>query len=126
MVKPKAGESIELAMCISPYEAEELFQQISKSTKVFLYSYQPRWNIAYDPLDKLDFFQVPLQIPAPTLSPSLLATLNLFAGQLYFSSHQEYKATCDLLGLSTEENTSESVLIGVELLLEILDWSSPP
>ncbi|KAI0428953.1 hypothetical protein F5Y09DRAFT_357310 [Xylaria sp. FL1042] len=100
--RAKDSNVIEVLIIISPYEAEKLmpkFQQM-KAGRVNLHLYKPRSHTVHRSFDRLDFFnnpdpQVELKVP-----PALLAELNLFAGQLYFSVYEDYLETCKLLGLA--------------------------
>lgn len=92
---------------ISPWEANELMPGICKSTHVTLHVYCARPNQGIEPLDRLDLFSVPSS-PADWSSPfplRLMVQLNLFAGQLYLKSADEYAQLCRMLRLSREEAT---------------------
>lgn len=86
---------------ISPSEANELRSQVSKSTAVMMHLYAPRQNETYSPLDNLMLYTAPptntscLKIPL-----QLKIQLNLFAGQLYISSFEEYQEICKFLGVA--------------------------
>jgi len=85
---------------ISPFEANNLMPQIETSTAVHLHLYAPRSNLAFQPLDHLKLYTVPA-LPADwTVPVELVLQINLFAGQLYFRSYNEYKAACEFLGLA--------------------------
>ena len=85
---------------ISPFEAQELMPVIEKSTVVFLHLYAPRPSLAFQPLDDLKLYTV-LPLPGHWYLPSdLILQLNLFSGQLFFRSFDEYKRACDFLGLA--------------------------
>jgi hypothetical protein len=93
-------------MIISPYEAQELQTDIKKSKRVALHLYSPRPNLGFRALDELDLYTIPAQENTKIIPRRLVALLNLFAGQLYFSSYKEYVEVCELLGLAwkaTEE-----------------------
>ncbi|KAJ9131694.1 Phosphate system positive regulatory protein PHO81 [Coniochaeta hoffmannii] len=86
---------------ISPFEANALLPQIQKpSAAVHLHLYAPRSNLAFKPLDDLRLYTVPALPPNWSIPADLVLQLNLFAGQLYFRSYDEYKAACELLGLA--------------------------
>lgn len=85
---------------ISPFEAARLRSAIKESPAVIMHLYAPLPNLAYKPLDGLDLFTVP---PLPSdwkAFGNLTLQLNLFAGQLYFSSFEEYKRLCEFLCLA--------------------------
>lgn len=84
---------------VSAYEVQKLLPQIRASAFVTLHLYAPRTSMSQRPLDHLALYTVPdreaVQIPSQTSS-----LLNLFAGQLYMQSYEEYTKMCDLLGLA--------------------------
>ncbi|UNI13962.1 hypothetical protein JDV02_000648 [Purpureocillium takamizusanense] len=86
---------------ISPYEAERLMTQIRASKHVTLHLYAPKQNESHDPID-LNAAGLYRVSSAPTypIPRRLLIELNLFAGQVYFQSFQEYVDVCDFLNLS--------------------------
>lgn len=91
--------SLNFMMIISPFEAQELLPNIMTSQHVALHLYAPRPNLGYRPLDSLDLYTAPekpeSQIPRP-----VIVELNIFAGQLYFKSYQEYTEACEFLGFA--------------------------
>lgn len=99
--------SWEYIIVISPYEAQALLPAIESSGKTTLHIYAPRPNLEIQPLDGLDRYTVPSSsMRAMTPIPIHLKTqLNLFAGQLYFSSHWEYTSLCDMLSMSWAKAT---------------------
>jgi hypothetical protein len=89
-----------LMVLISPFEANVLMPEIKESSAVHLHLYAPRSNLAYEPVDDLKLHVVP-PLPAGWSAPrDLVFQLNLFAGQLYFRSYDEYKFACESLGLA--------------------------
>lgn len=88
-------------MIISPYEAEHLISDINGSSKFTLHLYRPRCIIGHRTFDKLDFMSVPSQASAAHIPRWLLLKLDLFAGQLYLNSYEDYLVVCSLLGLAT-------------------------
>ncbi|PPQ64858.1 hypothetical protein CVT26_002576 [Gymnopilus dilepis] len=90
---------------VSPHEANALLPKIRGSQSVRLHMYSPRTTQAMRPMDNLLFYCVP-PIPAASSSPislNLRCQLNLWAGQLYFDSYNDYMQLCFLLGLSPEQ-----------------------
>jgi hypothetical protein len=88
---------------ISPYEANGLLPIIRKSSKVRLHVYAPRVTSSMRSFSNLTFHTIPdaLAQPWSWSSPAHIRTeLNLFAGQLYFDSGEEYERVCQLLALS--------------------------
>ncbi|KAL4884182.1 hypothetical protein BJY04DRAFT_225986 [Aspergillus karnatakaensis] len=99
----KSKWNVHHMVIISPFEANELHSKVQKSkAPVALHSYAPRQNRSYSPLDKLDLYTVSCTEQAFLIIPTFLRVqLNIFAGQLYISSFQEYLEICDALGLSS-------------------------
>ncbi|XP_044715116.1 putative very large low complexity protein [Hirsutella rhossiliensis] len=87
-------------LIISPFEAQRLLPLIEKSGKVTLHLYSPRTNMAFPTLDTLDLYAVPALRDDFELPFGLKQMLNLFAGQLYFSTFADYRATCEMLDLA--------------------------
>lgn len=104
---------------ISPFEANVLYEKIESSTAVRKHVYLPRQNLAYSPLDHLNLFTTP-EPTSPQNWPiprKLIIELNLFAGQLYFSSFKEYTEVCDFLGLAWSA-TEEGMLVRADGFIE--------
>lgn len=100
VITTRAAQGQPRMVIISPFEAQALMPEIKKSSAVFLHLYAPRSNLAFQPLDNLKLYTVP-PLPADwQVSADLVVQLNLFAGQLYFRSYDEYKSACELLGLA--------------------------
>ncbi|CAI6342345.1 unnamed protein product [Periconia digitata] len=88
-------------MIISPFEADQLFPLIRISSYVTLHLYAPRSNQFFRPLDDLNLFKIGNgAFDVSAVDRSLIVQLNLFAGQLYFNSYDEYTEMCDYLGLA--------------------------
>ncbi|OTA55802.1 hypothetical protein K449DRAFT_468641 [Hypoxylon sp. EC38] len=92
--------TIKHMMVISPYEAHQLLPSIMQSKFVALHLYAPRPNLGYRRLDTLDLYTVPEQLGARPIPQRLITELNLFAGQLYFDSFEQYVDACKFLGIS--------------------------
>lgn len=95
------SQSIQKLIILSPYEANQLRDKIRGTEKVTLHLYAPRPNVAYDPLDQLQLYTTGRQFDPKSIPRSLIVQLNLFSGQLYFASYDEYVELCDYLGLAT-------------------------
>ncbi|SMR57643.1 unnamed protein product [Zymoseptoria tritici ST99CH_3D1] len=102
IVSRHASGTIDMLLIISPVEACAVLDHVKNSKCTALHLYKPRCNMAYDPQDALDFYTTPSQVTPLALPRQLAVPLNLFAGQLYLSSYDDYLATCDFLGLSAE------------------------
>ena len=100
--RPRAAGSVPYLMIISPYEAQRLLPDIHKSPNVALHLYKPRCNIGYRTFDKLDFFSIPTLATTQHIPRCLLLQLDIFAGQLYINSYDDYLEVCAFLGLATD------------------------
>jgi hypothetical protein len=98
---------IERLVVISPYEANQLYKRMKSSTTAALHLYKPRCNSAYASLDQLDFHTISAEATSPSLPRELAIQLNLFAGQLYINSYDDYKEVCKFLGLCDFALTDE-------------------
>ncbi|KAH8991107.1 hypothetical protein EDB86DRAFT_3065229 [Lactarius hatsudake] len=88
-----------VAIVISPYEANELFPVIRKSDKVRLHIYAPRVTASMRSFSDFTFHTIPEPTGAWTAPAYIRTELNLFAGQLYFDSKEEYDRVCELFAL---------------------------
>ena len=88
------------AVILSPYEANELLPLIRSQKAVTLHIYSPRVNLSVRPLEELSFCAIP-PVPQTWSVQPFVMELNLFAGQLYLSSYDEYLALCQFLGLAS-------------------------
>ncbi len=93
---------------ISPYEAQELLPEITKSKAVALHLYAPRPNLGFHALDTLDLYTVPKQ-PRSRIPRPLIVELNLFAGQLYVESFEGYVELCGFLGVDWQDAEEGSI-----------------
>lgn len=87
-------------LLISPYEAQELIPSIEMSKHVTLHLYSPRTSLEQEPLDSLALYNIPQRKSSPRIPAEVIVQLNLFSGQLYLSSWEEYKNVCEALGLA--------------------------
>ncbi|OHF02115.1 hypothetical protein CORC01_02694 [Colletotrichum orchidophilum] len=94
------------AIIISPFEAQELWPEIQTSTLVSLHLYAPRPNLGFRPLDGLDLYTIPHRLHAQSLPPRLVTELNLFSGQLYVKSMDDYQDLRKFLALDPEDLTA--------------------
>jgi hypothetical protein len=90
-----------IVVVISPHEANTLLPDIRKSNKVRLHVYAPRVTSSMRSFSDLTFYSIPDSLDIPWTVPAHIKTeLNLFSGQLYFDSREEYERLCVLLALS--------------------------
>ncbi|KAK3077116.1 hypothetical protein LTS18_011173 [Coniosporium uncinatum] len=85
---------------ISPFEAQQLLSVVRKYQQVTLHNYLPRPSLQFRALDSLDLFTEGDDFEPSAIPQHLRIQLNLFAGQLYVSTFEEYTAMCDFLGLA--------------------------
>ncbi|RDW69108.1 uncharacterized protein DSM5745_08868 [Aspergillus mulundensis] len=112
-------------LIISPYEANELHSDIRKSTSVTMHIYAPRQNRSFSPLDNLSLYTTPAMI-LPKIPVLLRIQLNLFAGQLYISSYQEYREICDFLGVAYYTAPEGLTVLSDGFILEANDGRALP
>ncbi|KAM3514412.1 hypothetical protein MY11210_001966 [Beauveria gryllotalpidicola] len=110
------GRDPSKAVIISPYEAQNLIPQLTKpGSRARLRLYAPRATLSMQPLDLLRLYTVP-DTAHKDWEPSrhLRLQLNLFAGQLYFGSYQDYADTCDMLSLAWRPLSADEGHVKVE------------
>jgi hypothetical protein len=102
---------------LSPYEVNELLPAIQDSPTLRLHVYAPRIALAMRSFSDLQFYT----IPAPRKGgrrPEPLSTtqiqLDLFAGQLYFPSYQDYVSCCTTLGIFVPSGNESDLTIEVD------------
>ncbi|KAI0179721.1 hypothetical protein GGR52DRAFT_587251 [Hypoxylon sp. FL1284] len=109
-------------MVISPFEAQELLPTIQQSNKVALHVYAPRSNLGHRALDSLDLYTVPERLKRRRIPQRLITELNLFAGQLYFGSFEQYVDACKFLGISYETPGEDEEIAADGFILRDSDW----
>lgn len=92
--------TVQRLVIISPHEAHELKPQITKSKHVHMHLYTPLPSLAYTSLESLKLYSVPVLPENWSLPSRLRNVLNLFSGQLYITSQDDYYEVCTLLNLS--------------------------
>ncbi|KAK3312595.1 hypothetical protein B0H66DRAFT_607658 [Apodospora peruviana] len=85
--------------------------QGSSSVPVTLHAYLPRPNLTFSFMEHLKGYTVPAVAADWEPPPDLVMQLNLFAGQLYLRSYNEYKRVCGYLGLAYAENEDEETAV---------------
>jgi len=88
---------------LSPFEANELIDDVRRSKYVTLHPYGARTSRMMRSFEDLQSFMVPHRSGLPPFPSKVIAELNLFAGQLYFQSVDTYEETCRMLGLYLKE-----------------------
>lgn len=104
--RESSSNNIDRVMIISSYEANLLYPLMKNCKTTAIHLYKPRSNLGYAPLT-LGFHTVPGQPTSTSIPRSLNVQLNLFAGQLYITSYEDYLEICNFLGLATERVTAE-------------------
>ncbi|KAI0477366.1 hypothetical protein GGR56DRAFT_636982 [Xylariaceae sp. FL0804] len=102
--RPAASGGHIRLLVLSPWEANELLPQIERSRFVHLHTYAPRPNLSLPTLQDLKLCVTPPLPPRWSAPSGLVMQLNLFAGQLYFETLEEYRELCGYLGLSWQPN----------------------
>jgi hypothetical protein len=85
---------------ISPFEANVLWDDINKSEYVTMCIYSARQTLGSENFDHLSLVTIPSGRRVPSIPKSARISLNLFAGQLYFKSYDEYMEVCRYLGIA--------------------------
>ena len=98
---------------ISPHEAQALLPSVEQSNFVTLHLYAPRANLSFHALDGLDLFTVPKLPTSWVVPPRFIIALNLFAGQLYLNSFNEYVEVCNYLSLASGK-TEEGCVVDAD------------
>ncbi|KAG8689950.1 hypothetical protein FRC11_014718 [Ceratobasidium sp. 423] len=93
--------SDDVRLVLSPFEVNELLPFIRQSPDVQLHVYSPRVIQSMKSFSDLQFYSVPSEssLRRPAMPSRIQLQLDLFAGQLYLSNHEEYKLLCAILGL---------------------------
>lgn len=93
-----------VVVIISQFEANKLVPKLRQSsTGVSLVVYSPRKSQRMKTLDDMSFYNLPSNKTPSPLSLASRTVLNLFAGQLYPSTWDDYLYVCAYLGVATEE-----------------------
>ena len=120
------SSTVGCVMIISPFEANQLHPRMRSSWKTTLHLYKARTNSGYTSLDDLSLYTVPSRNPKPTVPRSLAIQLDLFAGQLYLSSYEDYLDVCSFLHLCPHAITKEMSDQGWKVDAEGFILSLPP
>ncbi|CAE6448122.1 unnamed protein product [Rhizoctonia solani] len=102
---------------LSPHEVDDLLPLIRKSSVVQLHVYAPRVSLGMLSFSNLQYYSIPAS-PSSPVSSGILSTaqlqLDLFAGQLYLPSYQDYALLCASLGLLIPSVDEDNLQIEVE------------
>ena len=95
-----SAKNVNTVECVvlSPYEAHTLLPSIRQHKIIALHIYSPRISMSVRILEDLSFCTIPA-VPKCRPHPPFVMQLNIFAGQLYLRSYEEYLSVCRFLGL---------------------------
>ncbi|ESZ91788.1 hypothetical protein SBOR_7826 [Sclerotinia borealis F-4128] len=110
IVSCKRG-SIRDFVILSPYEAQELLPSIKQYKKTILHVYSPRLSASVPTLEDLKFCAIP-SVPASWSTPPISNQLNIFAGQLYIQTYEDYLSLCSFLGICSHHLDNKDMEIG--------------
>jgi hypothetical protein len=96
----------DILVVLSPYEVNSLLPSIRRSQAVHLHVYTPRVVQDMRSFSDLRFYSIP-PLPPNWTPPTrgVRSQLNLFSGQLYFDTYQEYFELCAFLGAASPESS---------------------
>ncbi|CAG8973653.1 hypothetical protein HYALB_00002219 [Hymenoscyphus albidus] len=97
IIRCKRGSVVNYVV-VSPYEAQELLPLIRQHKQVTLHIYSPRLSLSMPTLEDLSLYAIPA-VPESWSAPAISIHLNLFAGQLYIRTYEDYLLLCSFLGL---------------------------
>ncbi|KAE8440778.1 hypothetical protein EG329_006578 [Mollisiaceae sp. DMI_Dod_QoI] len=120
-----SSNAVKHMLIISSFEAQEISSIIKVSKTTTLHLYAPRPNLGFRPLDHLDLFTYPSRHESLAIPRNLTVLLNLFAGQLYLDSFEEYIEVCELLGLAWEKSEEGSVVAADGFILKDKKTGAP-
>ncbi|KAL4901190.1 hypothetical protein BDW74DRAFT_187846 [Aspergillus multicolor] len=103
--QPGKARVAEHIIIISPYEANALHSKVLESRNVSMHLYAPRQNQGFSPIDRLDLYTIPTSSTTVNIPTAVRIHLNLFSGQSYISSYEEYQEICDFLGVASVATT---------------------
>jgi hypothetical protein len=121
----RAAGSVPYLMIISPYEAQRLLPNIYASPNVSLHLYKPRCNVGYRTFDKLDFLSIPTLATTEHIPRSLLLQLDVFAGQLYLNTYDDYLEVCAFLRLATDVPQEGQIVAADGFIIKDSDGMTP-
>ncbi|PVF94400.1 hypothetical protein CPB86DRAFT_713347, partial [Serendipita vermifera] len=106
LVIPK-GSHPTYVVVFSPFEVNELFDEIKASSEVCLYVFAARTTLSMRPLDMLDSFTLPSHPGGPILPPNCIHQINIFSGSIFVRDYKTYKDLCRFLRLHFDRIESE-------------------
>lgn len=100
VISYKKGVRVD-SVILSPYKTQELLPLVRQYKHVILHVYCPRLSASIRTLEDLSFCAVPA-VPESWSTPTIVKQLNLFAGQLYIRTYEEYESLYGFLGLCSQ------------------------
>ncbi|KAM0310792.1 hypothetical protein ACHAO8_007779 [Botrytis cinerea] len=99
VVTSEGNNGMSICVVFSPFEVQMLRSVIEQNKRVVLSIYSPRLSLSSKTFESLDVHKIPTTSKLPSIRPRIIMLLNLFAGQLYIRSYDEYIRLCQFLGL---------------------------
>lgn len=89
---------------VSQFEANKLIPMLKKrgSTHIHLHMYSPRAAKTMPIFDNLMFHSIPSTFQGDASLADLILQVNIFAGQLYPTSWEDFNRLCDFLGIAND------------------------
>ncbi|KAK3671303.1 hypothetical protein LTR78_008763 [Recurvomyces mirabilis] len=103
--RKKSSDVVERVLIISPFEANQLNKTMTSSTAATMHVYKARTHSGFSSLSQLDFHTISAQSMPFRVPRAIAIQLDLFAGQLYITSYDDYREICHFLGLSADTVT---------------------
>lgn len=100
----------QIIVVVSAYEVQQLLPAIEQSQHVSLHLYSPRVNLGNEAVNNLNLYNISKLKVCRHVPRHVMTHLNLFAGQLYLSSFDDYVQLCDLLGLAWKSVNDQVML----------------
>ncbi len=94
IVSIRKGKHVQQLVIISPHEAQYFMNTPGIASDLTLHVYKARCNSAHPAFDTLNDFTYPHRPQALVVPLKLVDRLNIFAGQLYFTTFANYKRYC--------------------------------
>ncbi|PVF94403.1 hypothetical protein CPB86DRAFT_876435 [Serendipita vermifera] len=97
------------AVAFSPFEVNELFNEIKSSGKVRLHIFAAHTTLSMRPFDTFDSFTLPSQTIKPTFPTRLVHQINTFSGSIFIRDYRTYQDICKFLKLHFDRIEMETM-----------------
>ncbi|OCK75836.1 hypothetical protein K432DRAFT_429141 [Lepidopterella palustris CBS 459.81] len=114
LTETRGRRTVKHMVIFSQWEVNQLYPTICSGQSVTLHMYSPRPNLTFRSLEDLTLYTSPSLPEDWSVPRKHILQLNLFAGQLYLRSYEEYTQLCDFLGLSYQANNSNEARMGAD------------